>query len=129
MHRGSMLDMPCDSMYDVHMADKNYFINGVPELLVLRLLSQQEMYGYQLVAAIRERSSETFQFGEGCLYPILHRLAADGQLNSRREVVDGRARHYYRTSAKGRKYLEKLTAEWATVVRGAEAILEGSYVR
>ena len=40
-------------MYVARMADKNYFINGVPELLVLRLLSQQEMYGYQLVAAIQ----------------------------------------------------------------------------
>jgi len=110
------------------MSSKSYFINGIPEMLVLRLLSQQEMYGYQLVSAIRDRSAETFHFGEGCLYPILHRLDGMGHLTSRREVVDGRPRYYYKTSGKGRKYLNQLTQEWTQVVRGTQAILEESYV-
>ena len=109
------------------MSSKSYFINGVPEMLVLRLLSQQEMYGYQLVAAIRDRSAETFHFGEGCLYPILHRLAGLGHLTTRREVVEGRPRYYYKASGKGRKYLSQLTEEWTHVVRGTQAILGESY--
>ena len=110
-------------MHKARMSSKNYFINGVPEMLALRLLSQQEMYGYEIVAAIRVRSAETFHFGEGCLYPILHRLAAADLLTSRREVVDGRVRHYYKTSPKGRKHLEKLTQEWTSVVRGTQSIM------
>ncbi len=106
---------------------KSYFVNGIPEMLILQLLSREEMYGYQLVIAIRQRSGETFQFGEGCLYPILHRLADGGYLISRREVVAGRPRHYYKTSPKGESYLESLRKEWTSVVHGAQTILRAAY--
>jgi len=104
------------------------FVNGLPEMLILRLVSVEEMYGYQLVAAIRERSGDTFTFGEGCIYPILHKLVGLRCLTSRRQVVDGRPRHYYKTSAKGRKRLDGLSAEWKETVSGAHAIMEAQYV-
>jgi PadR family transcriptional regulator PadR len=106
------------------MNAKTNFMNGLPELLVLRLLSREEMYGYQLVAEIAARSSEALNFSEGCIYPILHRLVSRKYLTVRREIVSGRPRHYYRTSAKGRQYVEELTGEWNKVVTGAAAILE-----
>jgi PadR family transcriptional regulator PadR len=109
------------------MNAKPNFINGIPEMVLLRLLQKDEMYGYELIASIKQRSNETFNFGEGCVYPILHRLASKGYLATRREVVDGRPRHYYRISLRGKKYLEKLTQEWMQVVRGAKAILETTY--
>jgi PadR family transcriptional regulator PadR len=105
------------------MHPKSYFINGIPELLILQLLSAEEMYGYQLVLAIRERSKEAFAFGEGCLYPILHRLADGGYLTSRREIVSGRPRHYYKASPKGADHLASLRVEWNSVVRGTQTIL------
>ena len=48
------------------------FLNGVPELLVLRLLARREMYGYQIVEEIRKQTGEALSFGEGCIYPYLH---------------------------------------------------------
>ena len=54
------------------------FLNGVPELLVLRQLTLRPMHGYELVQAIRASTDHSFEFGEGCIYPILHRLEADG---------------------------------------------------
>lgn len=107
---------------------KSYYVNGVPELLVLRLLSGEEMYGYQLVSEINARSKEALDFGEGCIYPILHRLVAQRHLSSRREIVDGRPRHYYRATAKGKRHVEKLQAEWSRVVAGAGAVLGTSHV-
>ena len=53
------------------------FLNGVPELLLLRLLSRRPMYGYELVQAIRLATGGAIAFGEGCIYPILHRLEAE----------------------------------------------------
>ena len=50
------------------------FLNGVPELLVLQLLDRQPMHGYDLVQAIREATAMKLDFGEGCIYPVLHRL-------------------------------------------------------
>src|ERR1019366_2773978 len=50
------------------------FMNGVPELLILRLLQQEEMYGYEIVQAIRRRTGAVIAVGEGVVYPVLHAL-------------------------------------------------------
>ena len=36
--------------------------------------AEREMYGYELVCAIKRVTGETLCFGEGCVYPLLHRL-------------------------------------------------------
>jgi PadR family transcriptional regulator PadR len=99
------------------------FLNGIPELLVLRLLSSREMYGYQIVEAIRTQTRETFTFGEGCIYPYLHYLEAEKQVSSRRREVDGRSRNYYQLTARGRKRLDELTSEWKRVTTGVSLLL------
>src|SRR5437660_845719 len=53
------------------------FMNGVPELLILRLLQQEEMYGYEIVQAIRSRTDAVIAVGEGVVYPVLHGLEGD----------------------------------------------------
>jgi PadR family transcriptional regulator PadR len=50
------------------------FMNGVPELLILRLLADAEMYGYEIVQAIRDRTDAVVVVGEGVVYPVLHAL-------------------------------------------------------
>ncbi len=99
------------------------FLNGVPELLVLQLLSRHECYGYEIVQAIREKSSDAFRFGEGCIYPYLHYLEEGKLVSSRRAAVGGRTRHYYRLTAKGKKRLEQLIAEWNRVAHGVALIM------
>jgi len=54
------------------------FMNGVPELLILRLLQEEEMYGYEIVQAIRSRTDAVIAVGEGVVYPVLHGLERDG---------------------------------------------------
>src|SRR5438067_727798 len=71
------------------------FLNGVPELLILKLLGQKPMHGYDLVQAIKVSSDSKLEFGEGCVYPILHRLEAQKYLSNRRELVGGRSRIVY----------------------------------
>ena len=99
------------------------FLNGVPELLVLRLLSRREMYGYQIVEEIRTRTGEALSFGEGCIYPYLHYLEAEKQVSSQRREVDGRNRNYYKLTARGRKRLEELTCEWKRVTTGVAQLM------
>lgn len=102
------------------------FLNGVPELLLLRLISDRPRYGYELVQAIREASGDALNFGEGCVYPILHRLEADGFLQARREVVAGRSRVVYRITAQGTKRLAGATATWKNIVKAVNRALEGA---
>ena len=103
------------------------FLNGVPELLVLRLLSRREMYGYQIVEEIRLQTKEALSFGEGCIYPYLHYLEAEKQVSSERRQVDGRSRNYYKLTPRGRKRLEELTGEWQRVTRGVALLMGGQY--
>ncbi|MBN1238585.1 MAG: helix-turn-helix transcriptional regulator [Gammaproteobacteria bacterium] len=93
-------------------------MTGVPELLVLRLLSNREMYGYELVKAIQTATGEAISFGEGVVYPALYGLEERGALKAKRKVVNGRSRVYYALTAKGRARLDHLTQEWQRVTDG-----------
>lgn len=90
-------------------------MNGVPELLILRLLAEEEMYGYELVRAIHARSDGEFPLGEGVIYPLLHSLESDGLLKTRSEECKGRVRLYYRLTRKGTKRLGELRDEYSRV--------------
>lgn len=97
---------------DVTMGQTNPpFMSGVPELLLLRLLDEREMYGYELVRAIKLVTGEAIALGEGVIYPVLHSLERNGSLRAKRRKVGGRTRVYYSLKAKGRKRLEALRAE------------------
>lgn len=99
------------------------FMSGVPELLLLRLLEQQEMYGYQLVRSIRTATGEAISLGEGVIYPALHGLERNGALKSRRKAVAGRTRVYYALTGKGRNRLAKLADDWRRIQGGIESAL------
>ena len=101
------------------------FLNGVPELLLLSLLSRRPMYGYELVQAIHASTNGTLEFGEGCIYPILHRLEAEGMLGSKRETVAGRSRVIYRVTSKGSKKLATATTTWQQIVQAINHALQG----
>jgi PadR family transcriptional regulator, regulatory protein PadR len=101
------------------------FMNGVPELLILRLLEQQEMYGYEIVEAIRNSTDAVIAVGEGVVYPVLHALERDGALRSRRRTVNGRSRIYYSVTAKGARRLAALTEDWMSLAEAIQKILAG----
>jgi PadR family transcriptional regulator PadR len=107
------------------MNNRNDFLNGVPELLILRLVARQPMYGYEIVQAIRLSTEDVLAFGEGCVYPILHRLEADGHLSSTREQVGGRSRVVYRLTPAGKKRLGTATERWAGVSAAVGKVLGG----
>ena len=100
------------------------FMSGVPELLLLRLLNQQEMYGYELVRSIRTVTREAISLGEGVIYPTLHSLERNGSLKSRRKPVSGRTRVYYSLTANGRRRLQKLQDDWLRIQGGITTALE-----
>lgn len=101
------------------------FMNGVPELLVLRLLREREMYGYELAQAIRDRSGEAIAFGEGVIYPVLHALERDGALSSYRKTVNGRSRVYYALTPAGTNRLADLAGSWTRLNSAIHLILAG----
>ena len=77
-------------------------------LLVLALLSREDMYGYQMITRLEKQSDHTFEMKEGTLYPILHTLEKDGAVKSyEKEAPTGRMRKYYRITRKGLRLLDE----------------------
>lgn len=103
------------------------FLNGVPEMLVLKLLSRREMYGYEIVKAIEAETGKTLAFGEGCIYPCLHYLKEEKLVSSRRKEVAGRSRNYYELTGRGAKRLEELTTDWGRVTSGISLLMGGQH--
>lgn len=87
---------------------------GVLEMLVLKLLSETEKYGYQLICELREQSEDMFLLKEGTLYPILYRMEDDGLVVSRWSEPRGRevSRKYYGITQEGMETLGQLQALW-----------------
>src|SRR5207247_813278 len=101
------------------------FMNGVPELLILRLLNEKEIYGYELAQAIRERTDAVVAIGEGVVYPVLHGLESDGALKSRRKAVNGRGRIYYSVTPRGSRRLADLSKTWTNLAGAIHRMLMG----
>src|SRR5262245_8758478 len=102
------------------------FVNGVPELLILRLVAARPMYGYELVQAIRLATGGRLEFGEGCVYPLLHRLESDRLLASRRETVGGRNRFVYRVTAAGHRNLAERVSAWEQITAAVKQAMQGA---
>ncbi|MDR0779814.1 MAG: PadR family transcriptional regulator [Pseudomonadales bacterium] len=107
---------------------KATFMSGVPELLILSLLAREEMYGYQLVRAIRVVSNEAFSLAEGVVYPALHALEEKRLIKAKEREHEGRIRIYYALTSKGKTRLGELTSTWARVCGGVAAVLNGEGV-
>lgn len=101
-------------------------MKGITPMLVLAVIGEGELYGYEIVQTLRDQSDGTFAPSEGSLYPILHRLELDGHLLATWRASDkGPRRRYYRLTAKGKGLLAESTAEWANLVRAVSGVTAG----
>ena len=93
-------------------------LKGTTALLVLAILEDGELYGYEIAQRLRARSDGAFTPSEGSLYPTLHRLELDGALTATwREGEKGPRRRYYALTKKGAGLLATQRAEWGAFVR------------
>ena len=94
-------------------------------LLLLKLLSAEDMYGYQMITELERRSENIFRMKEGTLYPILKKLENGGCLSTYSREISGRTRKYYHLTEQGAALLKKETEEWQSYARGVNAVLGG----
>jgi PadR family transcriptional regulator, regulatory protein PadR len=92
-------------------------VRGSVVPIVLALLKDRPMYGYEIVKVVNARTNGRFEWREGTLYPALHKLEADRMLTSKWQDVPGekgeaRSRKYYYITRKGLTELTRRTAEW-----------------
>lgn len=97
---------------------------GVTELVLLCLLSQRDMYGYEMTQELQGRSSGKFTLQESSMYPTLYRLQDRGYVSVRSEMAGKRrVRVYYHLEPTGADYLKANLAEYLSVQQGIRDIL------
>lgn len=102
------------------------FQRGVASLVLLGLLKQQNMYGYQLTQEMARQSFGAISMQEGALYPVLYKLQDAGYISAEKILVGKRmSRVYYHLEPEGQEYLERLAAEYKAVANGVLRIVEG----
>ena len=106
--------------------DKKYMAVG-SSMLILKLLEQQDMYGYQIIKELEIRSERVFTLKEGTLYPLLHAPEQDGAvICEQRTAENGRERKYYIITESGRKLLQDKLKEWDSFQTAVNQVIGGA---
>ena len=98
-------------------------MKGSTSILILSVLANEEMYGYKIAQALKERSEDVFEFKQGTLYPMLHALENEKAIESYWENADNKMRKYYKITESGRKLLADKTAEWKLYTNAVNSII------
>ena len=105
-------------------------IRGSIVPIVLSLLKDRPMYGYEMVKVVNARTDGCLEWKEGTLYPTLHRLQGGGLISARwadapADQAPGRKRKYYSLTRKGRAELACRAEEWTQFSTAVNALLVG----
>jgi PadR family transcriptional regulator PadR len=107
------------------MAKKNELIKGSIDSLLLCVIVQQPMYGYQIIKELEKRSQGYFKFKEGTLYPALHRLEKVGLVRGEWQTLpNGRQRRYYQITEKGLNSLAAKRSQWLDFITAMNLIIQ-----
>ena len=107
------------------MPQRQELIKGNADSLLLCLISQQSMYGYQIIKELERRSQGYFKFKEGTLYPALHRLEKAGLVAGKWQMLpSGRWRRYYHITEKGHSLLVVLRSQWQNFLAAMSLIIQ-----
>lgn len=86
------------------MAINNELFKGTLQTIILNLLAENDrMYGYEITQKVKAITEGQLILKEGALYPALHKLEAEGLLETSTEIVENRVRKYYALSKNGEK--------------------------
>ena len=99
-------------------------LKGTLQTIILKLLEDNEqMYGYEITQKVKELTAGEMKLTEGALYPALHKLEADGLLETFNEIVDNRVRKYYRLTEEGGQEVTSKLQEAQAFIGQLQALL------
>ena len=98
------------------------------EMLLLKIISEGDCYGYHIVQTLDKISNGTIHIAEGTMYPILYRLLDEGLISDEKRLVGKRqTRIYYHIEDKGIVHMNKLYKEYLKMINSIERIMENEY--
>ena len=101
-------------------------VSGSMALLVMKLLEDCDMYGYQMMEELKNRSDHTFHLKAGSLYPLLHSLEDKGYISAyEQDAAAGKPRRYYHLTGQGHQALREKERSWAAYAHAVSKVLGG----
>ena len=105
------------------MAVDRMLVSGSIGMLLLKLLAEKDMYGYEMIEVLRQRSQNVFELKAGTLYPLLHSMEEKGFLESYEQEAVGKVRKYYHLTKSGKKQLHVKAEEWKEYSRAVVNVM------
>ncbi len=107
------------------MAIDKSLVSGSMAMLILQLLEEKDLYGYEMIETLRGRSNRVFELKAGTLYPLLHSLEEKGLVTAYEQEVSGKMRKYYSITKEGKHVLKKKKEEWQEYSKGVQGVIGG----
>lgn len=108
------------------MAINKELVKGSTSILVLSLLSREDMYGYQITQVLKSETNNVFEMKEGTLYPLLHSLENEKAIEAYwKDADNGKRRKYYHITKLGKKILEEKKDEWSLYSSAVNSVIGG----
>jgi PadR family transcriptional regulator PadR len=107
------------------MAQKRELMKASTDSLLICLVAQQPMYGYQIIKELERRSQGYFKFKEGTLYPALHRLERAGLIRGKWQMLpSGQQRKYYYLTDRGLLSVAEKRSQWQDFLAAMNLIIQ-----
>lgn len=99
-------------------------LKGATTTLILHLIKQRPMHGYEIAQTIKAKSKGIFDFSEGTIYPALYTLEEKGYISGVwEETNNGRRKKIYEITDLGSKALEARLNQWSLFQSGMNLAL------
>lgn len=106
------------------MPNKNIFITGIPDLLTLLILKEEDSYVYDITKKIAERSHGKLAISHNTIYTAAYKLSLGGYISEySRQVGRKRTRIYYHIEEKGCTYLDEMLGNYLETAEGVNNVL------
>ncbi len=105
------------------MAIDKTLLSGSTAMILLKLLSEKDMYGSEKIKELKKRSENVFTLKAGTLYPLLHGMEDKGFLTCYEQEFQGKVRKYYSITGKGRKELQEKKNAWQEYSQAVAGVL------
>ncbi len=103
---------------------KSKLFRGSLDTIIIKLLSEHDsMYGYEITQKVKEMTAGEFSITEGALYPALHKLEANGLLDSETKSIGNRFRKYYSLTKNGEKQVSTMMADMEQFIQSIQMVL------
>jgi len=102
-------------------------LQGTLDLLILKTIAREPLHGWGIAKRIQLLSGDILSFGQGSLYPALHRLEQQGWIRAEWKNSDlGREAKFYALTREGRRQLERELRSWERLSSAVRLVIENA---